>query len=417
MQTDSMVVASELERVLPNIPTLYDYEDNFYSMIEKSTEAEVISNRDMRIPLDIRPGGYFGYFDLENGDLGTGDGPTLDKGVISSVNMKLAIQWTTKSQWGTDDKRKAIQNNVKTLLAKSMKEFRRQTEAQCQTAGNGVVATVTSVDTSSGSAVVTCTTDGFGVKLLRFGQRVNVYNAARTTNRTAGGSVKISGLDLANNTFTIPLVTGLIATDVILPEGLTGSTPVGLYGVPYHANNSSSGSWLGLTRSSTPEIVANGVDANSSGLALPFARLAMNKVGDRVGADNGFKPVACMHPCQVQAYEELGQLVQLIQKQAKEENLNLYFGNGMQLAGADVKPNFMWDKTRIDFIIPSLWGRAELKAPGFYEVDGRRIFEMRGPSGGVATSQVFYLVASWNLFCKNPAAASYIYNLAKPSGY
>jgi hypothetical protein len=131
MQTESQVVASELERVLPNIPTLYDYDDNFYSAIEKATDVEVISSRDMRIPLDLRPGGYFGYFDTANGDLGTGDGPTLDKGVISTVNMKLAIQWDTKSQWSTDDKRKAVQNNVKTLLAKSMKEFRRQTEAQC----------------------------------------------------------------------------------------------------------------------------------------------------------------------------------------------------------------------------------------------------------------------------------------------
>jgi hypothetical protein len=63
------------------------------------------------------------------------------------------------------------------------------------------------------------------------------------------------------------------------------------------------------------------------------------------------------------------------------------------------------------------WGRAELHPAGFYEVDGRRLFEMRGPSGGVATSQIFYIVASWNLYTDNPAAQSYIYNLAVPTGY
>jgi hypothetical protein len=127
------------------------------------------------------------------------------------------------------------------------------------------VATVTSVAAGATQYCCTCTTDGFGVKLLRFGQRVSVYDAARTTNRTASGPVKINALDLANNTFTIPNVAGLTGTDVILPEGLTGSTPVGLYGVPYHVSNSSSGSWLGLTRSTTPEIVANAVNANSGG--------------------------------------------------------------------------------------------------------------------------------------------------------
>jgi hypothetical protein len=203
----------------------------------------------------------------------------------------------------------------------------------------------------------------------------------------------------------------------VLPEGLSGSTPVGLYGVPYHVSSSTSGSWLGLTRSTTPEVVANRVNAASSSLALPFARLAVNKIGDRVGINENFKPVAWMHPCQVQAYEELGQLVSIIQKQQGQSNLDLYFSDNMQLAGCPIKKSFLWDKTRIDFIIPSLWGRAEMKAPGFYEVDGRRIFEMRGPSGGVATSQIFYLVCSWNLFLKNPAAASYIDGLTVPSGY
>lgn len=416
MQTETMVVATELERVLPKVPTLFDRDDVFYSDIDK-VPVEVVSARDMRIPLELRPGGYFGYFDPENGDLGVGDAPTFDKAVISTAYLKHAIQWTTKSEWATDDKRKAVLQNLREILAKSMKEFRRQVDSQCMTAGTGVLATVTSVATSVGVDTYTCTTDGYGVRLLRFGQRVSVYNAARTTNRTAGGPVKISAIDLANKTFSVPAVAGAVATDVILPEGLTGSTPVGLFGVPYHVSASTSGSWLGLTRSTTPEVVANRVNANSSGLALPHGRLAINKIGDRVGMDNGFKPVAWMHPCQKQAYEELGQLVSIIQKQPKEDALNLYFNDNMQLAGAPIKTSFSWDKTRIDFIIRELWGRAEMKPAGFYEVDGRRIFEMRGPSGGVATSQVFYLIAAFNLFVKNPAACSYIDGLTVPTGY
>ena len=190
-----------------------------------------------------------------------------------------------------------------------------------------------------------------------------------------------------------------------------------LYGVPYHVSNSTSGSWLGLNRSDNPEVVANRVNANGSALALPFARLAMNRIGDRVGMDNGYKPKAWMHPCQQQAYEELGQLVSMIQKAPKQEGLDLYFGDNMQLAGAPVKTSFSWDKKRIDFIINDLWGRAELKSPGFYEVGGRKIFENRSSTGTVKTSQVFFLVASWNLFVKNPAACAYVDGLAVPSGY
>ena len=58
----------------------------------------------------------------------------------------------------------------------------------------------------------------------------------------------------------------------------------------------------------------------------------------------------------------------------------------MQLAGAPVTPSYNWDKTRIDFVVDEVWGRGEILPIGFYTTDGRKIFEIRGPSGGVAGS-------------------------------
>jgi hypothetical protein len=124
-----------------------------------------------------------------------------------------------------------------------------------------------------------------------------------------------------------------------------------------------------------------------------------------------------MHPCQKQAYEELGQLASIIQKQPKDEALDMYFGDNLQMAGAPVKTSFSWNKTRIDFVNQEVWGRAELKPAGFYEVDGQKIFPIRGASGGIAASMIFYIVASFNMFVNNPAACSYIYGLTIPSGY
>jgi len=89
----------------------------------------------------------------------------------------------------------------------------------------------------------------------------------------------------------------------------------------------------------------------------------------------------------------------------------------MQLAGAPVKTSYSWDKTRIDFVVADVWGRAEMHPADFYTVDGRRIFEIRGSSGGVATSQIFYITASFNLFVSNPAVCSYISGLTVPTGY
>ena len=152
-------------------------------------------------------------------------------------------------------------------------------------------------------------------------------------------------------------------------------------------------------------------------MTLPLPRLALNYVGNRVGIDNNFSPEAWTHPCQAQAYEEIGQLVSIIQKQPKAEGLNMYFSDNMQLAGAPLKQHFSWNQKRIDFVVKGVWGRGEILPIGFYTTDGRRIFEIRGASGGVATADIFYMVIGTQTFVSNPAATSYIDNLAVPTGY
>lgn len=411
------VVGTEMEKVTPLVKGLYDLDDTFYGSIDKESNVEKISARDMRIPIKLRPGGYFGHFDPNGGDLGLGAGPSFDKAVINTVHLRYACQWTKKAEWATDDSRKAVVNAFKDIMADAMPEFRRNSNALCMTAGTGVLGTVSAVSTAAGVDTVTLNTDGFGAKLLRFGLKVNVYDSTLATQRSAGAEPEITFYDLPNKQIKLtPATAGLVVGDLIVVSGVSGANPVSLYGVPYHNNGATTGTWLGFDRALTPEIRGNRVNAGGA-LALAFPRLAMNKIGDRIGGDRKIKLFAYMHPAQVAAYEEMGQLVNLIQKTTSDQGLNLYYGADMQLAGAQVRPDFMWDKKRIDFIAPSMWGRAEMHAPGFYEVGGRKLFELRGPSGGVRTAQVFYITASWNLFLKNPAAAAYIDNLTVPSGY
>lgn len=412
---ESQVAALELERVLPKIRVLFERDDKFYANIKKR-DVEKISNRQMRVPLELRPGGSFQYFNADGGDLGRGGGPTFDKAVLTSVFVSENIEYTKLTQWSTDDERKSITNGIRRLTATALDELRRQLDAQMMQAGNGVIGTVTTDTPAAGSNVITLTTDGFGARLIRYGQTVQVFD---TTLATLRGSGVITQWDVENKTVSItPQIAGVVATDLIVTNGITSPTSLpALYGVPYHHSNASTGTWLGFSRSATPEIRSNRVNAGGAGLSLPLPRLAMNKIGNRVGIDNSFKPNAWMHPCQKQAYEEIGMLVSIIQKSAKEEKLNMYFGDGMQMAGADVKDSFNWDKTRIDFVTDEVWGRGEILPIGFYTTDGRKIFEIRGPSGGVMTADIFYMVNGMQTFVSNPAATAYIDVLAVPTGY
>ncbi|RPJ53676.1 MAG: hypothetical protein EHM23_30490 [Acidobacteria bacterium] len=416
--TAIQVVGAELERVDDSgaIPVLFEREDTFYSFISKRP-VQVVSERDMRIPLELRPGGKFGHFDSDGGDLGRGEGPVFDKAVINTVNLRHAVEWTKRAEWATDDRRKAVVNTLRHLLATSMAEFRRNVDSLSMQGGDGVLGTISAFSSAAGVTTATLGSDGFGARLLRYGQPINIYNSTLTTNRTAAGERSITYHSGPDKQIKFADVAGVANGDKIVVSGVVATPPTSLLGVPYHHSSASTGLWLGFDRALTPEIRANSVNA-AGGLALPHARLAMNKVGDRVGMGAGKKVTAWMHPAQLVAYEELGYLMSVINRPASgREKLDLYFGENMTIAGVPIKTHFSWDKTRIDFIANDAWGRAEMHSPGFYTVDGRRIFEIRGASGGVATSQVFYITASFNYFVRNPAEIAYIYGLTVPAGY
>jgi len=413
--TETQVVAAELERVDPRVPLLFERDAMFYANIEKRP-VEVISSRDMRIPLEIRPGGYFGYFDTAGGDLGRGAGPTFEKAIINTVSFRYAVEWHKKTQWSTDDSRKSVVNAVRHLLATAMKEFRRSVDANLMTKGDGALATVT----SQTGTVVTCSTDGYGTRLLRIGQKVNFYSADFLTSLTPldTDEREILSIDHQAKTFTYSgaTIAGVVAGIRVVTSGLRGASPTGILGVPYHHDDSSSGAWLGLSRAQYPEVRAGRITA-SGPLDLPHPRRALNKIGERLGIENGVKMNAWMHPCQVQSYEESAQLLMQIDKTpSATQGADLYF-EMKQLAGVPIKQHFNWDKTRVDYVVDEVWGRAEMHKAGFYEEEGRRMFEVRGPSGGVAAATMFYLVASFNTYTNNPPACVYISDLTVPTGY
>lgn len=419
-QAAADVLALEIEKVRKKVPVLFEREGTFYSSIEKR-EVNAVSSRDMVVPLEIRPGGKFRHYSPAGGDLGRGGAGKFEKATVSTENLSFAVEWNVDTEWSTNDQRKAVLSTFKRNIANGMAEFRKHVDSLSMTKGDGVIGTITSVATGGSKDTYTCTTDGFGVKLLRFGQDVNVYDAGLTTRRTTGDGVAIDLIDIEAKTARLAANVGSsAATDKIVVSGVSATPPTSLLGVPYHHDSASTGTWLSMNRANFPEIRANRVTA-SAALSLPFARLAVNKIGNRLGMKvRGEEVVAWMHPAQVQAYEALGQLIHQINKTTKDEGLNLFFGGSgsMQMAGCSVREHYAWDKTRIDFVKQKTWGRAEMKPAGFYgEEHGRKLFEARSTDGGVAAAWLYYIVASFNFFVDNPAGCSYISDLSVPSGY
>ena len=169
--SNERVLAVQLERVRDKVPTLFDRDDVFYAHLRKRPR-DIVSTRQMRIPLAIRPGGRFGHYDPDGGDMGRGSGPKWEKALISTEDLRHAVEWNTKAKWGTDNKRKSVINAAQELLAKSMGEFRRHVDSVCMTSGDGVMATVSAITTADNKNTITCDDDNFDIRLLRYDQKI-----------------------------------------------------------------------------------------------------------------------------------------------------------------------------------------------------------------------------------------------------
>src|ERR1035437_4177505 len=305
---ESVVAGTELERVLPKVTTVFESDDTFFGNIKKRN-VEVVSYREIRASMELRPGGRFQYFNPDGGDMGRGGGPTWDKAVLRPVFLSENIEYTKLTQWSTDDRRKSVINAVRRLTAGATVEIKRQLDSQLQGTGTGQVGTISTVTTSGGVDTYVMDSE-FGARLVRYDQVVQVYDSTLATFRGKG---VITQWDVENKQIQVtPAVPAAAATDVLIVDGISNPTALpGLYGVPYHHSNASTGSWLGYDRATTPEIRSNRVNGGNSALTLPLPRLAINKIGNRVGIDNNFDPVAWTHPCQAQAYEEIGQLISI----------------------------------------------------------------------------------------------------------
>ena len=89
--TNAQTVAVQLEKVRKALPILYERDDTFFSKIMKRP-VEKVSSRTARIPLQVQPGGNFGYASFDSGDLGRGSGTAYDFAQITPVGVKLGVE-------------------------------------------------------------------------------------------------------------------------------------------------------------------------------------------------------------------------------------------------------------------------------------------------------------------------------------
>ena len=104
-QANANVIALQLEKVRDKVPLLYERDDILLTMIQQRGDIEKISSRNMRLPLQVNPGGKAGSYNADGGDLGRGSGTIYDVAQVSPIFFRFAIEITKLVEYATNGPR------------------------------------------------------------------------------------------------------------------------------------------------------------------------------------------------------------------------------------------------------------------------------------------------------------------------
>lgn len=423
-QTNAEVAATEIEGLSPIVSDLFERGDHFLAEIMRSDEEEV-STRLYRIALETNPGGEYGAYGPEGDDLGSGSGEVYDVAMIGPVFRKSSFELTFLSKYATDSRKKAIINSTQSIMAKGLRQFRADLDKELNGGpGNGVLGTILSLAGTTATMAVPS-----GAQLVRGMMPVQIYDATLTINRSfaAGFPSRVLVADpIVTQTIVFDqLPPGTVATDVIVPMGLSGPNPVGLYGVKYHQNNATTGTWQNVNRANYPvQLQTPRVNGNSGALVPMQPWLIINKVKKALGMDKLGKPFFYMAVEQSHAWNQLAVTVQIIDRSQRETGE----GQDMAIRGAKDGPGNMCglrikegqnaDQTRVDMIDASVWGRVAIQDFGLMKfANGDLWYQKVGGSGAPATAMGFVYHYDFQVFNRNTRKGGYIDSLARPSGF
>lgn len=431
-QTATDVLYANMQVVRQNVlPRLYEL-SNYVSAkiiggIEKHQISKTPNSQDFRAPIETGNTAIFGTWNMAGGSLGLGGSFQTQQLVQTAVPLKLGFQLNRDAVWSTNDKALSVVNAFKKSVKDAPELFARYDDTSFFniTGSQGVIGVATGVN----SQTYTLDTN-FGANLLMQGQSVEVFDSTLATDKTNNAGLspdslpKLSAVDKINRTVTLDSIGGmsLAATDKLLFAGVA-TTPTWINGLYYFNDSSTSGSYLGLTRSSYPELIANGYDAGSNSLTPQMGLLIKHRIFLRRGQlPKGL--VGIMNIAQHAALLNQGINIS-----------NWFRGKGMTDKMIDIMPTVEdvvdfcgiptylsphASQTRVDFLDRSKMGRVTFgqNAVDFYEdLEGKRFFPVRSSNGGVSASDLFYLVAVQNFYNVDPGSGGFIQNLSLPTGY
>jgi len=404
--------------------------------ITKTTNGD-----DFRAPIQFAPPGNFGVGNLDGGALGLGTGFNIAQFLQTFFTTKMGFQMTYASIQGTATTDQSVLNAWQMTMQQGLPNMARYEDAAWHNLGgdDGQVGVATAFTGNGTGGVYTLDTD-IGARMFIPNQPFEIINGATWKTGQTGVSpdylpfVSPGAVDYASRqiTFTCPvtLTGGNIpaAGDVLYFAGATpAGTPTFLQGLKYVNTTTTSGNYLGLSRTTYPSINSSAITTGGN-LTPAMVLELIQLIRIRQGNQSSPKLIGLVDPHQIAVMNSTVQAMQQYYRtQVSQSQIDPLPGveldGGIIYGGVTHHYDALQSASRIDYVNTADWLRVYYDssvAADFYRNPGNNemFFPLYSSSnGGPSASVLFYLISTINYANLNPANSGLITDLTLPSGY
>lgn len=388
------------------------------SNLFKAVEVEQVGERDFRAPFLTQHGMRYGTFDLDGGARGRGTSMKGDKQISTYFSTRGNFEITDLKAAVTAKKEVAIKSAFADALENGMDEYSIQEDYSFHGDGTAVAATATAQATVSGVTVYTLEAN-MGIQRLRRGAFPVIYDSAFVGVKT--NQLYVAAIDYPNKKAIMSgLVPGAAATDVLCYDGVsgTGAAPAWKKGLYYSHQSATSGTVYQVNLATEPEARTNFVNVNGP-LNHLFGNLLLDNMDQR-------RPGSSANVVGLSSWSQRAQImnneiqVSRWDRGANDKMLDLLPVRlpSFEFCGVKVMIDPIQDRTRIDFVNPKKWGKAQLKPLDWYtNRAGQRFFTLFAGDGSPAATTWFGLELHEDFVNFDPGSEGMLYGCTAPTGY
>jgi len=406
-----------LEGVSDVIPKVLITDDTLASRFTNS-RATRVSNRLFRIVEKIAmAGGDSRYVNPDGGAAPLGSPPVWIAGGVTPTGISVSTNWTEEvALIGEKVAGVAIVNVVNEALADLTEMHRNWLDIGLHTDGSGTLATLSAAPSGG---VATVNTMPFGARNIEIGQIVDIVNPV--------GNVTRGQLTIQNKTAFIgsqnsfqyvgPAPVGSTTNDIVRYGGLTDGTPQWINGLKYLVSFSTGGNLHGISRSTTPQVVANGFDMGNSPITRSAIMLLKLQRNARVKKNAMKGTFWYTHETQVNSLKEIGYDMEYIPLQGgKADAFDPFFRGACTLEGEMIVEGQHADQQAWYMLVPDAFGIVKFADPYWLQFFNSRVFSTYNAGGTPNLQYASCMVDFRQYYLDNAAAQGVITGCSVPAG-